>query len=124
LPLPSFGRIVDGAIIERTNLETLQATAVDGIAAAHTSENDEKVLDIMRHNASATVRSEAIAAYIFNARDPQEARERLRPIVQPGDAVYIDLPRRTPTTTPEEFNRQLSVYLRLHPDRVPPAPPR
>jgi hypothetical protein len=42
--------------------------------------------------------------------------------VQDGEAIFIDRPARLPGEEAQSFNTKLAVYLRKHPELVPPAP--
>lgn len=122
LPLPATGHKIDGEIIERITLEKLQMKAVDGLAYAHTPTTDGEVLHIAGMSPSRAVRSEAIAAYMFNHKNSAEARAMLLHIVRPSERVFIDRPSFVPGMSGAAFNAQLALYLKLHPELRAPNP--
>jgi len=122
LSLPETGHKVDGEIIERVTLEKLQMKAVDGLAYARTSATDREVLQIAEMNPSRAVRSEAIAAYMFNHRNSAEARTVLLHVLRPSERIFIDRPSFVPGMSGAAFNAQLALYLKLHPELRAPTP--
>ena len=122
LPLPTQGHVVEGEIVERTTLEHLQMKAVQGLAYAHTATGDAAVLKLAASSPSRNVRAEAIESYLYNHQYSAEARKALGAVLQPADRIYLDRPHLLPGMEAGAFNAQLASYLRLHPDRVPPAP--
>jgi hypothetical protein len=122
LPFPEKGTVVDGEIIEQTNLAMLQAKAVDGLAYLHDPKADEEVLWAASKHPSRVVRAEAIDAYLFNHGDSAQAREQLARVVRPDERLFLDRVRRVQGENAESFNRKLDGYLKSHPDRLPPNP--
>ncbi len=122
LPLPETGHNVEGEISERATLEKLQMKAVDGLAYARTATADQEVLRIAGMNPSRAVRSEAIAAYLFNHQNSDEARKQLLQAVKPDERIFVDRPSYVPGMTGAAFNEQLARYLKLHPERLPSKP--
>ncbi len=122
LPFPEKGTIVDGEIIEQTNLAMLQAKAVDGLAYLHDPKADEEVLWAASKHPSRVVRAEAIDAYLWNHGDSAQAREQLARVVRPDEKIFLDRIRRVQGENAESFNRKLDGYLKSHPDRLPPKP--
>lgn len=121
-PLPQQGTLVDGEIIEQTAQLQLQGKAVHGLAYLRDEMADREVLRIASSHPSRVIRGEAISAWLWNRQDSQAARDQLVQLVKPEDRVLIDRPRRTETTTADEFNRALAAWLRAHPELAAPAP--
>lgn len=121
-PLPQQGTIVDGEIIEQTAQLQLQGKAVHGLAYLRDDVADREVMKIISSHPSRVIRGEAINAWLWNRQDTQAARDQLASIVKPEDRVLIDRPRRTETTTADEFNRALATWLKAHPELAAPAP--
>lgn len=121
-PLPVRGTLVDGEIIEQTAQLQLQGKAVHGLAYLRDEAADREVLRIVASHPSRVVRAEAISAWLWNRQDSQAARDQLARFVKPEDRVLIDRPRRTETTTADEFNRALAAWLKAHPELAAPAP--
>jgi hypothetical protein len=122
LPFPEKGTVVDGEIIEQTNLAMLQAKAVDGLAYLHDPKADEEVLWAASKHPSRVVRAEAIDAYLWNHGDSAQAREQLARVVRPDERIFLERIRRVQGENAESFNRKLDGYLKSHPDRLPPKP--
>jgi hypothetical protein len=94
LPLPTKGTVVEGEILERTALETLQARAVTGLAYRRTPSADAKVLEIAAKHPSRVVRSAAIAAYLWNhAEEGEQARKRVASRIRSEDRDLLVDPR-------------------------------
>ncbi len=121
-PLPEKGTIVDGEILEQTALATLQAKAIDGLAYLRTKEADEFVLTTVAKHPSRIVRSEAIAAYLWNHKNSETARVTLEKYVPPMERIYIDRVVKLEGEGRETFNRKLEGYMKKHPEVNPPAP--
>jgi hypothetical protein len=119
--LPKEGTVVDGEILERTAQAMLQGKAVDGIAYLRNQEAEAAVLAIVAEHPSIIVRAEAIRAYLWNHDDEQNARKTLLRYVRKGEEIYLDRVSRLPGDDAETFNRKLEVYLKAHPEAVPPG---
>jgi hypothetical protein len=122
--LPTTGTIVEGDIAEATELATLEAKAVDGLAYLGTATADAEVLRAVSDHASLTVRAEAISAYLWNHNDSPEARAELLKHVRKGEEIYLDRVRRGPGVQASSFNPKLAAFLNQHPEVVPPDPVR
>lgn len=122
LPLPERGTVVEGEIVERTALETLQAKAIDGLAYLRSTSADQVVLDAVAKHPSRIVRAEAIAAYLWNRQYSRDARETLRRSVRPEEEIFLDRIVREPGESSDTFNRKLGGFLIAHPELVPPPP--
>ncbi|HEY4359217.1 MAG TPA: hypothetical protein VGN16_25945 [Acidobacteriaceae bacterium] len=121
-PFPQKGTVIDGEIVEQTALGTLQAKAVDGIAFQHTPEGDKEVLNAVAQHPSRIVRAEAIDAYLWNHGDSADARATLSKVVKPDEKIFLSRIRRVQGQSAADFNRQLDVYMKAHPEVAPPAP--
>jgi hypothetical protein len=121
-PLPEKGIVADGENVEQTRLAMLQAKAVDGLAYMRGAATDREVLWAAGKHPSRIVRAEAILAYLWNHKESAEARATLLKYVQPKERIFVDRVRRDPTEKGEVFNRKLAVYLKAHPEAIPPAP--
>lgn len=121
-PLPEKGTLIDGEIIERTSLLQLESKAVQGLAYMRDDVADREVMKIISSHPSRVIRGEAINAWLWNRQDSQAAREQLAQLVKPEDRILIDRPRWTETSTAEQFNRDLAVWLKAHPELAAPAP--
>jgi hypothetical protein len=122
MPLPTQGTVVEGEIVERTALASLQAKAVDGLAYLRTPQADEEVLRLAREHPSRVVRAEAINAYLWNHGDSEEAKQALRKRAREDEAIFVDRVRWNTGEKAESFNRKLEVFLKAHPDAIAPAP--
>lgn len=122
LPLPTQGIVVDGEILERTALASLQAKAVDGLAYLRTPQTDEEVLRLVREHPSRIVRAEAINAYLWNHGDSVEAKQVLRKRVREDEEIFVDRVRWNTGEKAESFNRKLEAFLKAHPEAAAPAP--
>ena len=121
-PLPTAGTLVEGEIAERTALAILQAKAVDGLAYLRTAKGDLEVLRAVSNHPEIAVRAEAITAYLWNHGDSAAARSELKKYVRSGEEVYLDRVRRVPGERAAAFDEKLQVFLKAHPERIPPAP--
>jgi hypothetical protein len=122
MPLPTQGTVVDGEIIERRALASLQAKAVDGLAYMRTPQAEEEVLRLAREHPSRIVRAEAINAYLWNHGDSEEAKQALRQRVRQDEEIFVDRVRWNTGEKAESFNRKLEVFLKAHPEAIAPAP--
>lgn len=122
LPLPEKGTVVEGEIIERTALEILQAKAIDGLAYFNDRETDELVLKAVAENPSRIVRAEAVAAYLWNHQDSDEARRNLSRYVRSDEKIFLDRVVRGRGEKAESFNPKLEAFLKAHPELMPPPP--
>ena len=123
LPFPTNGTMTrEGEIPEQTALAELQAQAIDGLAYIRTKTGDEEVLKQVKNHPSIIVRAEAIAAYLWNHQNSQEARRTLMQYVRKGDEIYLDRITREDGEKGESFNRKLQAYLKAHPEAIPPKP--
>lgn len=121
-PLPTKGTVVEGQIMEAVSLATLQAKAIDGLAYIGTKSGDEEVLKAVAKHPHIIVRAEAIAAYLYNHQDSDQARATLKQFVRKGEEIYLDRPRREERDTAGTFNPKLERFLKQHPEVRPPAP--
>lgn len=122
MPLPTQGTVVDGEIIERRALASLQAKAIDGLAYMRTPQTDEEVLRLAREHPARIVRAEAINAYLWNHGDSEEAKQALRKRVREDEAIFVDRVRWNTGEKAESFNRKLEAFLKAHPEAIAPAP--
>jgi hypothetical protein len=122
LPLPEIGTVVEGEILERTALATLQAKAIVGLAYLRSTSADAEVLRVVREHPSRVVRAAAIDAYLWNRSDSAQARATLLQYVRPDETIFIDRVRRESGESAVAFNRKLDNFLKLHPEVRPPAP--
>jgi hypothetical protein len=122
LPFPEKGTVVDGEIVEQTDLATLQAKAIDGLAYLKSDSGDKMVFEAIAKHPSRIVRAEAIAAYLWNHDNSDRAKEALKRYVHKDELIFLDRVTRVEGEKKESFNRKLAAYLKAHPELVPPAP--
>jgi hypothetical protein len=123
-PLPTTGTEVEGEIVERTALASLEAKAITGLAYMRTPQGDAEVLRAVSQHESIIVRAEAIASYLWNHGNSDATRAELKQAVRPGDEVYLDRMKREPGQSGADFDRELEAFLKAHPERVPPPHPQ
>lgn len=121
-PLPEKGTIVEGEILERTALATLQAKAIDGLAYLKKQSTDRFVIEAAGTHPARIVRAEAIAAYLWNHQYSAEARKKLLANIHESERIFLDRIVRVKGEKGESFNRKLAEYLKKHPEVIPPAP--
>jgi hypothetical protein len=121
-PWPEEGTLVDGEIIEQTALGQLQAKAIDGLAYMRDERMDRLVLSSAGKHPSRIVRAEAIAAYLWNHDYSEQARATLKSVVRKDELIFLDRLVKRAQEPKESFNKKLEVYLKAHPELLPPAP--
>jgi hypothetical protein len=121
-PLPMKGTVIEGEIVEQTRAAQLQAKAVDGLAYSNTENSNRIITQIIAEHPSKIVRAEAINAYLWNHGDSDEARKLLSQYVRKDELILLDRVRRNSGETAESFNRKLALFLKQHPEVVPPRP--
>ena len=122
LPDPTSEPIAEGESVPVTALASLQAKAVDGLAYLHSRSADEFVLATISKHPSRIVRAEAINAFLWNATDARVARRRVLRAVRKGEEIFVDRVRMEDGEKAATFNAKLDVFLRAHPEVMPPAP--
>jgi len=123
-PLPSSGTVIEGDVVEATQLALLEAKAVNGLAYLGTATGDAKVLRAVSDHPSIVVRAEAIAAYLWNHDGSAVARAEVIKHVRKGEEIYLDRVRRLPGERASTFDAKLATFLKQHPEAVPPDPVR
>lgn len=121
-PLPESGEVPHGGLSERDLVEMIQAKAVEGLAYLRTEAADEWVLEIVSTHPSSAVRSAAADAYLFNHRDSEEARERLRQHLRDDEIHFLDRVRRQGSADRKAFDEALAGFYARHPELVAAAP--
>jgi hypothetical protein len=121
-PLPKEGTVIEGEIIEATRQAQLQGKAADGLAYLRSQSGDSAVMELIARHPSKIVRAEAINAWLWNHGDSAEARRQLYEVVQQGERILLDRVRRVTGEGAESFNAKLAVFLKTHPELIPPAP--
>lgn len=122
-PFPEGGtRTEEGEILQQTDLATLQAKAIDGLAYLQSARADQEVLTQVKQHPSIIVRAEAISAYLWNQKDKAVARRTLLQFVRKGEERYLDQITRQEGERAASFNAKLEAYLKAHPEVAPPAP--
>jgi hypothetical protein len=121
-PLPAANANAEGEDIERSALERLEAKAVNGLAYLRSDKGDAEVLRAIATHDSVTVRAEAIAAYLWNHNNDEQARALLVSVVRPSDRIFLDRVRRDPNETADSFNAKVEHFLKIHPELMPPDP--
>jgi hypothetical protein len=120
--LPSKGTEVEGVILEQESLASLEAKAVQGLAYMKNGTSIEQTLQVIARHPSRIVRAAAIEAYLFNNGDNADTRGILSQYIRKDELIFQDRPRRVAAETEAQFNAKLEVYLKAHPEVVPPAP--
>jgi hypothetical protein len=121
-PLPEKGTVTEGEILERSRLETLQAKAIQGIAYRRSDATDRFVLDSVTNHPSRFVRTQAIAAYLFNHDYSEQARKTAYNAARPEERIFVDRVVRRGGETKEDFNPKVRAFLETHPDAIAPNP--
>jgi hypothetical protein len=122
-PFPQDGtRTEEGEILQQTDLATLQAKAIDGLAYLQSPRANEEVLNQVKQHPSIIVRAEAISAYLWNQKNSAVARRALLQFVRKGEERYLDQITRQEGERAASFNAKLEAYLKAHPEVAPPAP--
>jgi GrpB-like predicted nucleotidyltransferase (UPF0157 family) len=80
------------------------------------------VLEAAGTHPSRIVRAEAVAAYLWNQKYSDEAREKLLAKIHPSERIFLDRVVRVKGEKGESFNRKLGAYLKKHPEAIPPEP--
>lgn len=122
LPDPDKGPIAEGENVLVTALASLQAKAVDGLAYLGSRTANEFLLFTIAKNPSRIVRAEAINAFLWNAKDGRAARVLVLRSVQKGEEIFVDRVRMEDREKAATFNAKLKVFLKTHPEVIPPAP--
>lgn len=120
-PLPEKGTLVEGEIIEQTNLAMLQAKAIDGLAYLRNEKADQFVVEVAAKHPSRIVRAEAIAAYLWNHNYDAKSREILKSVIRKDEVIFLDRLVKQADEPKESFNRKLAAYLKTHPEVMPPG---
>ncbi len=121
-PLPEKGTVVEGEVLEKTALASLQAKAIDGLAYLRDKLADQRVLEAIARHPSRIVRAEGMTAYLWNHAQDPTAKEQLKNYVRPDEVIFIDRLVKAQGETGETFNRKLAAYLKEHPEVIPPEP--
>ena len=134
-PLPSANSInvapqeFEGENPERSSIEALQSKAVQGLAYLREgskvgiSGSLREVLDLASKHPSQAVRAEAARAFLFNYPGSQaEAQAVLIGLLRKGEELFAEPLEKLPGESAEAFNFKLALYLRRHPDLLPPDP--
>lgn len=112
----------DPGLTKRESIELLQSKAVEGLAYLGDETADKLVLKAAAGHPSRAVRSAAVRAYLYNAENPQAAREKLRDILKEDDLIFLDTISKGAMSSPEEFNKRLAEFYARHPDQKFEAP--
>ncbi len=122
--LPTGGPVMveTGVSLERQNMVRLQVKAVNGLAYTRDPKVLREVLEIVAKHPSKAVRTEAASSYLWNQGNSESARKTLSQYVREGESALIDRPVRGVDMSGEQFNRQLELFLKRHPELQPPAP--
>jgi hypothetical protein len=123
-PLPTTGTVIEGEIVEQTQLAMLQAQAVEGLAWLRSSTGDTAVLRAAGGNPHVVVRAAAINAYLWNHGDTTEAKQTVLRYVRTDETIFADRVRREPGETAATFNAKLDTFRRAHPELEAPRPVR
>ena len=121
-PLPEKGTVVEGEILEKTALASLQAKAIDGLAYLRNENADRYVLEAAAKHPSRIVRAEAIAAYLWNHDYSDKARESLKSVIRKDEVIFMDRLVKQAGEPRDSFNRKLAEYLKAHPEVQPSQP--
>ncbi len=120
--LPEQEEKFHSGLTKRDFVEMLSSKAVECAAYLKTKASNRSVLNAVAQHPSNAVRSSAIDAYLFNNDDSEEAKKALREVVQENELHLIDRVRFLRNSNEEEFDRNLSLYYKAHPDQVAPEP--
>lgn len=122
--LPTGGPVMveTGVSLEHQNMVRLQVKAVNGLAYTKNPEVLQGVLEIVAKHPSRAVRTEAASSYLWNQGDTDSVRKMLSQYVRDGESALIDRPVRGVDMSGEQFNRQLELFLKRHPELQPAAP--
>ena len=70
---------------------------------------------------SRIVRAEAIAAYLWNHNYDAKSREILKSVIRKNEVIFLDRLVKQADEPKESFNRKLAIYLKTHPEVMPPG---
>lgn len=125
-PLPKGGPVLKelGISAAAETQERLQVKAANGIPYARTPQALKATLEIAARHPLKAVRIEAASSYLWNQGNSEDARRTLAAVLRKDELVVLDRPVRDAGMTGQEFNRQLALYLKRHPELQPPPPQR
>lgn len=125
-PLPQGGPVLRelGISAAAETQERLQVKAANGIPYARTPQALKATLEIAARHPLQAVRIEAASSYLWNQGNSEQARRALAGVLRKDELMVLDRPVRVDGMSAQEFNRQLTRYLRLHPELQPPPPER
>lgn len=119
-PIPTTGALMDpadlspGAAIKMIRLQT---KAIHGLAHRMSGAGDQIILQHAASNAVASLRHEAIRAYL--EQHGSAGRTTLQAVVRPEDAPVLDLVERFGTWDQRTFPERLSEYMAAHASEYP-----
>ena len=130
IQLPTQGTVYEGEILESSAIEALQSKAVQGLGYLQErgtafqptiSGALREVLALAGNHPSQPVRAEAARTFLFNSPfSPKESQAILIALLKPNEKLFAEPLEKLAGESSEAFNFKLAVYLRNHPELVPP----
>jgi hypothetical protein len=115
-------KIEDGGLTALDVQEMLQSKAVEGLAYIQSPESSDATLEIIAKHPGQAVRSAAADAFLYNAGDNTEARERLLKALRPEEQYMADRARKSAKGSIDVFNEQLALFYERHPEFIADKP--
>ncbi|MEO7072489.1 MAG: hypothetical protein ABI300_05775 [Rhodanobacter sp.] len=123
-PLPKGGPVREelGLSAAAEAQERLQVKAANAIPYARTPKALQATLEIAGRHPLKAVRLEAASSYLWNQGNSEEARRKLSAVLRRDELPVLDRPVRDAGMSARDFNRELAIYLKRHPELQPPNP--
>ena len=121
-PIPPNLSSPHGGLNSTDIVEMVATKAVECLAYLKNEKSDRLTLRVIAKHSSATVRSAAIDAYLYNHNDSEEAKRQLMEVIQKGDLLLLDRARFTRAKDSKAFNATVERFNKLHPEQLAQSP--